>query len=71
MSRGIRGALATAAPASGLPARLARTRVRVAFGRYELAFAAVVALALAARVTVVTAKPFHHDESEHAGAGVL
>jgi uncharacterized protein (TIGR03663 family) len=60
-----RGALA-GIPATGLPAGLGRTRARVAFGRYELAFAAVVALALAARVTQLTAKPFHHDESEHA-----
>jgi uncharacterized protein (TIGR03663 family) len=40
--------------------------VRVAFGRYELAFATVIVFALVARVVDVTAKPFHHDESEHA-----
>jgi uncharacterized protein (TIGR03663 family) len=56
----------TAAPAPALRARARWTQVRVAFGRYELAFAAVVGIALAARVVELTAKPFHHDESEHA-----
>jgi uncharacterized protein (TIGR03663 family) len=66
MSRFQRGALATTAPSSGLPLRARWPRVRVAFGRYELAVAGVVAVALAARVFDLTAKPFHHDESEHA-----
>ena len=65
MSKFQQGALATA-PAARLPARLRLTRVRVTLGRYELVFAAVVAIALAARVIDLTAKPFHHDESEHA-----
>jgi uncharacterized protein (TIGR03663 family) len=60
------GALADAAPADRLPARARWTQVRVAFGRYELVFAAVLGIALAARVVDLTAKPFHHDESEHA-----
>jgi len=67
------GALADAAPGARLPARArwlqlrARwTQARVAFGRYELVFAAVIGIALAARVVDLTAKPFHHDESEHA-----
>ena len=60
------GALADAAPAARLPARARWTQVRVAFGRYELVFAAVLGIALAARVVDLTAKPFHHDESEHA-----
>ena len=65
MSKFQQGALATA-PAARLPARLRLTRVRVTLGRYELVFAGVVAIALAARVIDLTAKPFHHDESEHA-----
>jgi len=60
------GALADAAPAARLQARARWTQVRVAFGRYELVFAAVLGIALAARVVDLTAKPFHHDESEHA-----
>ena len=35
-------------------------------GRYELCFAGVVASGLVLRVVGVAAKPFHHDESEHA-----
>jgi uncharacterized protein (TIGR03663 family) len=61
-----RGALPAGAPALRLPRRLRWTNVRVAFGRYELAFAGVVGIGLVARVVDVTAKPFHHDESEHA-----
>src|SRR4029079_11885065 len=43
-----------------------RERVRVAFGRYELIYGSVVLAALVLRVIDLTAKPFHHDESEHA-----
>jgi uncharacterized protein (TIGR03663 family) len=60
------GALVGAAPDDRLSLRARWTRARLAFGRYELVFAAVSGIALAARVVDLTAKPFHHDESEHA-----
>jgi uncharacterized protein (TIGR03663 family) len=41
-------------------------RARVVLGRYELCFAGIVAAGLVLRVVDVAAKPFHHDESEHA-----
>jgi uncharacterized protein (TIGR03663 family) len=59
-------ALAPTVGATRFPARASWTRVRVEFGRYELAFAGLIGIALAARVVELTAKPFHHDESEHA-----
>jgi uncharacterized protein (TIGR03663 family) len=60
------GAVVGGAPTAPLSVRARLTRARVAFGRYELVFAAVISIALAARVVDLTAKPFHHDESEHA-----
>jgi uncharacterized protein (TIGR03663 family) len=66
VNRTLRSALQTAVPAGVLSARVERARARVTFTRYELAFTGVVGLALALRVTQLTAKPFHHDESEHA-----
>ena len=57
---------ALAGASSGSVATRGRKRLRVAFGRYELVFGGVVLVALALRVADLTAKPFHHDESEHA-----
>jgi uncharacterized protein (TIGR03663 family) len=61
-----RGFGPVAVPAVGSALRETRSRPRVAFGRYEACFAGVVAVGLVLRVVDVTAKPFHHDESEHA-----
>ena len=66
MTRPARGFGLVAVPAVGPALRAARTRARVAFGRYELCFAGVVAVGLVLRVVELPAKPFHHDESEHA-----
>jgi uncharacterized protein (TIGR03663 family) len=60
------GAVVGGAPTTRLGVRARLTRARVAFGRYELVFAGLISIALAARVVDLTAKPFHHDESEHA-----
>lgn len=64
MTRSLREALA-GGPAGGIATR-GRERVRVAFGRYELIYGSVVLVALVLRVIDLKAKPFHHDESEHA-----
>jgi uncharacterized protein (TIGR03663 family) len=66
VSRPRRGFGSVAVPAVGPAVREARARARVALGRYELCFAGVVAVGLVLRVVDVAAKPFHHDESEHA-----
>jgi uncharacterized protein (TIGR03663 family) len=47
-------------------ARARAARIRVSLTSYEAAFGAIVALALVLRVVELTAKPFHHDESQHA-----
>jgi uncharacterized protein (TIGR03663 family) len=59
-----RGAGLVLAPSVGSAVR--GIRARLAVGRYELAFGGVVTIALALRLVELTAKPFHHDESEHA-----
>jgi uncharacterized protein (TIGR03663 family) len=58
--------VAPATAGAVVAAKISDAKARVTVGRYELVFAGIVLLALALRLPDLTAKPFHHDESEHA-----